>query len=46
VPDPDWRVIDPADEVSRRMALGQTRGPVREPGPDDRDGTEDELGEP
>lgn len=40
------REVDPVTETDVRMGLGQTRGPLREPGPDDRDGTEDELGEP
>ena len=43
---PDDRADDPHDEMTERMALGQTRGTIREPGPDDRDGTDWELGEP
>jgi hypothetical protein len=46
VPDPGWLATDPVTETDERMALGQTRGTVRDPGPDGRDGTEDELGEP
>ena len=42
----NWRVDDPATEVDERMALGQARGPLREPGPDEPVGTEDETGEP
>ena len=42
----NWRVDDPATEMDERMALGQARGPLREPGPDEPVGTEDETGEP
>ena len=42
----NWWVDDPATEADERMALGQARGPLREPGPDDPAGTEDETGEP
>jgi hypothetical protein len=43
---PDDRVNDPVDEMTERMAEGKTRGTMREPGPDDQDGTEWEQGEP
>jgi hypothetical protein len=42
----NWRVDDPATEMDERMALGQARGPLRELGPDDPAGTQDETGEP
>ena len=42
----NWRIDDQATEMDERMALGQVRGPLREPGPDDPVGTEDETGEP
>jgi hypothetical protein len=42
----NWRIDHPATEMDERMALGQARGPLREPGPDDPVGIEDEKGEP
>ena len=43
---PDDRLNDPVSELDERMTEGKTRGTMREPGPDDRDGTEWERGEP
>jgi hypothetical protein len=43
---PDDRLNDPVSELDERMTEGKTRGAMREPGPDDRDGTEWERGEP